>query len=122
MEHAGWVAFIDLFLVLSCWWGDRELIRAAERETELEFARATVEERIRERTAELWQTEERFRRAFDDAATGMALVAPEGRFLRVNKASAPSSATRKPNYWRTRSKTSLTPTISRPTSRRWGAR
>jgi two-component system sensor histidine kinase/response regulator len=86
VEHAGWVAFIDVFLVLACWWGDRDIVRAAEREAELEAAHATVEERIRERTAELWQTEERFRRAFDDAATGMALVATDGRLLRVNRA------------------------------------
>ena len=86
VEHAGWVVFIDIFLALACRWGNQDLVRAAEREAELEADRATVEKRVRERTAELWQTEERFRRAFDDAATGMALVAPEGRFLRVNRA------------------------------------
>ncbi|VTR98761.1 multi-sensor hybrid histidine kinase : Histidine kinase OS=Singulisphaera acidiphila (strain ATCC BAA-1392 / DSM 18658 / VKM B-2454 / MOB10) GN=Sinac_7402 PE=4 SV=1: PAS_3: HisKA: HATPase_c: Response_reg: Response_reg: Hpt [Gemmata massiliana] len=85
-EHAGWVVFMDLFLCLSCWWGERDLVRTAEREAELEAARATVEDRVRERTAELWQKEEQFRRAFDDAATGMALVAPTGRLLCVNRA------------------------------------
>jgi PAS domain S-box-containing protein len=85
VEHAGWVVFIDIFLLLACLWGDREFVRAAQREAELEFAHATVEARVVERTAELWQKEEQFRRAFDDAATGMALVAPEGRFLRVNR-------------------------------------
>ncbi len=85
-EHAGWVVFIDLFLVLACWWGERDLVRAAEREAALEAAHAGVEKRIEERTAELWQTQEQFRRAFDDAPNGMALVAPDGRFLRVNGA------------------------------------
>jgi two-component system, sensor histidine kinase and response regulator len=85
LEHAGWVVFLDLFLGYACWRGSRDLMRTAEREAELESAYAGVEERVRERTAELWQTEERFRRAFDDAPTGMALVAPEGRFLRVNR-------------------------------------
>ena len=33
----------------------------------------------------LRESEQRFRRSFDDAAVGMALVAPDGRFLRVNR-------------------------------------
>ena len=31
------------------------------------------------------ESEQRFRRSFDDAAIGMALVAPDGRFLRANR-------------------------------------
>ena len=34
---------------------------------------------------ELEEAEERFRRAFDDAPIGMALVAPDGRWLRANR-------------------------------------
>ena len=40
----------------------------------------------RKRTEEaLREAEERFRRSFEDAAIGMALVAPNGRFLRTNR-------------------------------------
>jgi two-component system, sensor histidine kinase and response regulator len=85
LEHAGWVVFMDLFLGYACWRGDRDLRHTAEREADLEAARATVEERVRERTAELWQTEERFRSAFDSAAIGMAMLTTDGRFTRVNR-------------------------------------
>ena len=40
----------------------------------------------RARDARLREAEERFRRAFEDAAIGMALATPEGRWLRVNRA------------------------------------
>jgi PAS domain-containing protein len=41
----------------------------------------------RKRTEEaLRESEERFRRAFESAAHGMALVAPDGRWLRANSA------------------------------------
>ena len=41
---------------------------------------------LKKTEAALRENEERFRRAFDDAPIGMALVSPEGRFLRVNQA------------------------------------
>ena len=81
LEHAGWVVFIDVVLLYVCRQGDREAIRMAE----LEAARADVEERVQIRTAKLWQMEELFRRAFDDAATGMAMLDVDANFLRVNK-------------------------------------
>ena len=39
----------------------------------------------RETATALREAEERFRRAFDDAPIGMGLVAPDGRWLRVNR-------------------------------------
>jgi diguanylate cyclase (GGDEF)-like protein/PAS domain S-box-containing protein len=44
--------------------------------------------RSRDREEDLRQAEERFRKAFDDAAVGMALVDLEGRWTRVNDALA----------------------------------
>ncbi len=86
VEHAGWVVFEDVFLVYACLYGVRDIRAAADREAELEAARATVERKVAERTRELAESEERFRVALDHAAIGMALVATDGRFLRVNRA------------------------------------
>lgn len=36
LEHAGWVAFEDVFLIWSCIYGQRELRAAAERQAEIE--------------------------------------------------------------------------------------
>ncbi|MDY7015343.1 MAG: PAS domain S-box protein, partial [Cyanobacteriota bacterium] len=44
----------------------------------------TLERRVADRTAALLESERRFRSAFETAATGMALVSLEGRFLQVN--------------------------------------
>ncbi len=107
LEHAAWVAFEDAFLIPHCLRGVAEMREVALRRAELEATRAGVESLVLRRTAELRraneelglrdverarvqeelrQGEERFRGAFDAAAIGMALVAPDGRWLRVNRA------------------------------------
>lgn len=49
-------------------------------------AEEQLERRVAERTAELAESEARFRQAFDFAGIGMALVGMDGRWLRVNRA------------------------------------
>ncbi|WP_020475639.1 response regulator [Zavarzinella formosa] len=86
LEHAGWVVFIDVFLIYSCWLGDRDIVATATRQALIESAHEQVEEVVQERTAELRESEERFRGAFRHAAIGKALISPDGGFLRVNPA------------------------------------
>lgn len=43
-----------------------------------------LKKQVNKRTKELQESEEKFRRSFDDAAIGMALVAPDGSWLKVN--------------------------------------
>ena len=51
------------------------------------YSVAQIEDITQRRQTEnaLREAEERFRRAFEDAPIGMSLVAPDGRFLRVNR-------------------------------------
>lgn len=53
IEHAGWVVFIDLFLVTACVRGAREMRNAAQRMAELESINRVIEAKVDERTAEL---------------------------------------------------------------------
>lgn len=53
IEHAGWVVFEDIFLIISCRSSLRELWKTAENETALLRAHDLLEHRVTERTAEL---------------------------------------------------------------------
>ncbi len=63
------------------------LLLGANRAAFIELRRRREAEAERQRqAASLEVSEERFRRAFEDAPIGMALVSPQGRWLRVNRA------------------------------------
>jgi signal transduction histidine kinase/DNA-binding response OmpR family regulator len=53
LEHAGWIAFIDLFLLTFCRQGQRDITEMAERQARLEAMNETVEELVQVRTADL---------------------------------------------------------------------
>lgn len=53
LEHAGWVVFEDIFLLISVAQGRRDMREVAERQASLEALNASVEQRVRERTHEL---------------------------------------------------------------------
>ena len=66
LEHAGWVIFEDVFLVISCLRSIREMRSIANR------------------TAALEASEQGFRQIFEDAPIGMAVVGPDESFNQVN--------------------------------------
>jgi two-component system, sensor histidine kinase and response regulator len=53
LEHAGWVVFIDIFLVYSCVRSRKEMWEIAERQAKLEETNATIEQTVSERTSDL---------------------------------------------------------------------
>ncbi|HEV8068245.1 MAG TPA: ATP-binding protein, partial [Planctomycetaceae bacterium] len=53
LEHAGWVVFIDIFLVYSCVRSRQETWAIAERQAKLEETNATIEQTVGERTSDL---------------------------------------------------------------------
>jgi diguanylate cyclase (GGDEF)-like protein/PAS domain S-box-containing protein len=63
LEHAGWVGFIDLFLLYSGWKSRNEMWAIAERQAMLERTNESVEQKVRERTGALQRTEEALRRS-----------------------------------------------------------
>jgi signal transduction histidine kinase/CheY-like chemotaxis protein len=63
LEHAGWVVFEDLFLILSCLQGVREMRGIAERQAQLEAVNATIEKTVADRTAELRASEAELKEA-----------------------------------------------------------
>jgi signal transduction histidine kinase len=53
LEHAGWVIFEDIFLIISIKQGRQDMLQVAERQSRLEALNANIEQRVRERTQEL---------------------------------------------------------------------
>ena len=53
LEHAGWILFEDIFLVLAIRQSLREMLGMAERQAKLEVVNETIERKIDERTGEL---------------------------------------------------------------------
>ncbi|MBA4107870.1 MAG: hypothetical protein C0485_19225 [Pirellula sp.] len=67
MEHAGWVVFEDVILIVSCVRGTKELSEIAYRTAELEETNARIEARVDEQTRELRVSECELRAAKEAA-------------------------------------------------------
>lgn len=84
LEHSGWVIFEDIFLIYACFLGQQDLTTTAIRQAELEQAQATIEERVRERTRELRESEHRFRTLATHSPVGIFQTDAEGRLHYAN--------------------------------------
>ncbi|MBL8208534.1 MAG: response regulator, partial [Blastocatellia bacterium] len=70
----------------SCLQSQHEMGQIAERQAQVEAMKASVEQQVFERTLELSESEERFRSTVENSAIGVALLAPDGRWLQANRA------------------------------------
>ena len=73
LEHAGWVVYIDLFLIAACLRGVREMKNIAGRRAELEETNRGIEQKVLARTAELRESQEHLKHA-KEAAEQAALA------------------------------------------------
>jgi signal transduction histidine kinase/DNA-binding response OmpR family regulator len=67
LEHTGWIAFEDLFLIGACVRGSREIWEIAARTAQLEATNASVEQTVIERTAALRANEQALQQAIQTA-------------------------------------------------------
>src|ERR1700730_17041753 len=91
VEHAGWVVFEDVFLIMSILQSRREMRDIAFNRAELEESNAIVESRVHKRTAqlatahqELGTSEQRFRTLSSFSPIGIFETDVAGNFLYTN--------------------------------------
>lgn len=86
IEHAGWVVFEDIFLVLACLRGSAEARLMSERQAEVEEAKAVVETAVLKRTEELRHSELNKTAIFNNALDGIAMFEADGTVTELNQA------------------------------------
>jgi|SRR5579884_3571477 len=70
VEHAGWVIFEDVFLIISIRKSLSEMLLVAERQAKLEFVNEGIEHTVTERTAELRSSQEKLQQSQKMEAVG----------------------------------------------------
>ena len=83
-EHVGWVVFIDIFLVTSCFRARREVTAYAQERARIESLHHGVEQEVITRTAELRASEGRFRTLCAASPIGIFEADVAGHFTYVN--------------------------------------
>jgi len=86
VEHAFWVLFEVSFLIMAIKRSLEEMLQVARRQITLEDLNEAMEEKVRARTEQLRQTEERYRTLFEDAPLGIFQASPTGEILVANGA------------------------------------
>ncbi|MGV3722963.1 MAG: response regulator [Actinomycetota bacterium] len=85
LEHAGWVVFEDVFLIIAISRSRREVLALAEHQAEVEEAKAATERIVEARTRELKASESRFRSLAASAPIGIFQADVRGRWTYANE-------------------------------------
>ena len=83
LEHAGWVLFEVVFLIVSIRKSLQEMFGVAERQARLEFLNATIERRVAERTADLTRENAERRQAEESLRHSEAQLAQAQQIARM---------------------------------------
>ena len=86
VEHAGWVAFEDVFLIWSCCRSIGEMWAIAERQAALEMVHSQVERQVAVRTAELRESEALKSGIVEVALDAIVTADHTGRLIEFNPA------------------------------------
>ena len=86
LEHLGWVACIDVILVISCRQSAKEMLVTAMRHAQVAAVNESIERQILARTQELNSSEVRFRTISTSSPVGIFQTDPAGSCLYANPA------------------------------------
>jgi PAS domain S-box-containing protein len=78
LEHAAWVVFEDIFLIITVRQSVKEMRNIAEQRAMLEMTNSETEEQVQIRTAQLQRAEERLRLIIDSVPNGVVMIDEAG--------------------------------------------
>ena len=84
LEHAAWVVFEDIVLVMACLRGKADSKAVADKQAELELNNLLVEQKVRERSVELQEAKSFLQAVFDSISDHICVLDDEGEILEVN--------------------------------------
>lgn len=84
IEHAGWVVFEDIFLIVTIRQSIYEMGDIATQQATLEATNRLTEEQVQRRTKELQRAEERLRLIIDSVPNGVVMIDQSGRIRLAN--------------------------------------
>jgi PAS domain S-box-containing protein len=85
LEHAGWVLFEVIFLIIAIRKSVSEMYMVAERQAKLEAMNETIERTVAERTEELTQSQALYHSLVEQMPAGIFRKDAAGRYVLVNK-------------------------------------